>query len=133
MFSNLRKVLSVVGVTAAVAAGMSLGGGTALAAPPKCTAALKSGWGCLAVNNKTRNPKVYSIRIDDTCIPGLVPGKTRYATGYAIEAKFGTHRWMYYTGSSCEGGTGSAIYGTLSGWSDVDKDKYVTVTMIDSP
>ncbi|MFD8493729.1 hypothetical protein [Amycolatopsis sp. NPDC059657] len=115
-------------MTAAIAAGLSFGGGMAAAAPPKCTAVLKPGFGCLAFNNKTGNPAVRSIRIDGTCIPNLVPGKTRYATGYAVERILRAHDWVWYTGSNCEGGT--VTNAAVSGWSGVDKDNYVTATAV---
>lgn len=131
MASTMRTVLTVAGAAAVIASGLTVASGTALAAPPKCTAVLKSGFGCLAVDNRTKAPsEVYSIRIDKTCITGLVPGKTRYATGYAIEANYGPHQWMWNTGGACEGGTESAIIARLSGWSGVDKNGYVTVTMV---
>jgi hypothetical protein len=135
MSSIIRKALSVLGVTAAIAAGVSLGGGTAMAATPKCTATLKPGWGCLAVENKTSNPKLRSLRLDGTCIPDLA-AKKRYATGFAVagsDVRPNPHgNWLFYTGSNCEGGTLSGGI-ALSKWSSVNKsDNYVTVTAVNS-
>ncbi|MFD8493730.1 hypothetical protein [Amycolatopsis sp. NPDC059657] len=119
----------MLGVTAAIAAGLSLGGGMAAAAPPKCTAVLKPGFGCLAFNNKTGNPAVRSIRIDGTCIPNLVPGKTRYVTGYAMGG-YSEVNWIWHTGSNCNGGT-ETDRGGIGGWSNLDKKtSYFTVTLI---
>lgn len=136
MSSTIRKALSVLGVTASIVAGISLGGGTAMAAekePPPCKASLKPGWGCLAVVNKTKNPRMRSLRIGErgSCIWDL-DAKKRYASYYAIPGVDVSSRpsgWLYYPGSRCDGG--ATVFNTLSDWSRVDKYNYVTVTVVD--
>lgn len=135
MSSTTRKALSMLGVTASIVAGISLGGGTAMAAdPPQCKASLQPGWGCLAVVNKTKNPRMRSLRIGQhgSCILNL-DAKKRYATYYAIPGWDVPSRptgWHYYPGSKCDGGATSA--NMLSDWSRVDKYNYVTVTVVDA-
>jgi hypothetical protein len=131
MTSIVRKALSVIGVTAAVAAGVSVGGGVAMAGPPKCTATLQPGEGCLAVNNKTgKDYSVHSFRIDGRCMTGTAPGRTSYWGNHAIRSgSVGSHQFRFYAGKACEGNSEvhAATWGEVRG---VDENKYVRLTLI---